>query len=352
LCYSVIYYMLLPKRYCDLRLQLYCLTIIDKNKIMENNYVSSEIAVNELDDRIRSLRNRATVENVDFEEEIEKLEKQKDELFKKQFSNLAAYDIVKIARHPLRPSSIDYISFMVDDFIELHGDRRFGDDKAIISGMGKIGNNKVMIIAQWKGKTTKERISCNFGMPNPEGYRKALLKMKLAEKYRIPIVTIIDTPGANPDIGAEERGQAQAIAENIHSMFMLKTPIISVVIGEGGSGGALGIGVCDKFSILQYAYFSVISPEGCAAILWKHSKHADAAANALKLTANDLYEHGIVDQIIPEPAGAANRSPKEMATALKEALIKNIEELKDVPIDVLLENRYKKYRKIGAFFEN
>ena len=318
---------------------------------MDNNYLSNEITINELDDRIRSLKNRSSIENVDFSNEIEKLEQEKDVLYNDLFSNLTPYEIVKIARHPLRPSSSDYLSLMVDDFVELHGDRRFGDDKAIISGIGTLENKKVMIIAHWKGKSTKERISCNFGMPNPEGYRKALLKMKLAEKFRLPIITFIDTPGANPDIGAEERGQAQAIAENIYSMFLLKTPIISVVIGEGGSGGALGIGVCDRFAILQYAYFSVISPEGCAAILWKHSKNAPEAANALKLTADNLFELGIVDEIIPEPTGAANRKPKEMANTLKSVLVRNLNELEKIPIDKLLDERYKKYRKIGKFLE-
>lgn len=318
---------------------------------MENNYLNKETAINEIDDRIRAFKNRSAIENVDFSDEIERLEKKKDDLYEEIFSNLSPYDIVKIARHPLRPSSTDYIALIVDDFTELHGDRRFGDDKAIITGIGVIENKKVMIIAQWKGKSTKERISCNFGMSNPEGYRKALLKMKLAEKFKLPIITFIDTPGANPDIGAEERGQAQAIAENIHSMFLLRTPIISVVIGEGGSGGALGIGVCDRFAILQYAYFSVISPEGCAAILWKHSKHAPEAANALKLTSADLHKLGIVDEILPEPIGAANRNPKEMANTLKDSLIRNLNELEKIPMDTLLNRRYKKYRKIGEFLE-
>lgn len=316
---------------------------------MDNNFQSNEIAINEIDDRIRALKNRSAIENIDFSGEVAKLEEEKDGIYNAIFTNLTPYDVVKIARHPLRPSSLDYVAQIVDNFTELHGDRRFGNDKALVTGVGAIDNKKVMIVAQWKGKSTKERISCNFGMPNPEGYRKALLKMKLAEKFKIPIVTLIDTPGANPDIGAEERGQAQAIAENIYQMFLLRTPIISVVIGEGGSGGALGIGVCDRFAMLQYAYFSVISPEGCAAILWKHSKHADLAANALKLTATDLRDHGVVDEIIPEPVGAANRHPKKMAYTLKKSIIKNLNDLEKLPMDVLLNNRYEKYRKIGAF---
>ena len=219
------------------------------------------------------------------------------------YSNLSPYEIVKIARHHLRPPVSDYIKMMVDDFIELHGDRNYGDDKAITTGFGSIGGKKTLIIGQHKGKTTKERIDCNFGMPNPEGYRKALQKMKLAEKFHLPVITLIDTPGANPDIGAEERGQAHAIAMNIAEMSKLRTPIICIVIGEGGSGGALGIGVGDKFSILEYAYCSVISPEGCAAILWKSKDNAEEAATALKLTAKELYKLGIVDDVIPEPIG-------------------------------------------------
>jgi acetyl-CoA carboxylase carboxyl transferase subunit alpha len=240
---------------------------------------------------------------------------------------------------------------MVDDFVELHGDRSYGDDKCIITGLGKIGSKKALIIGHQKGKTTKERIKLNFGMPNPEGYRKALHKMKLAEKFHLPIVTLIDTPGANPDIGAEERGQAHAIAINIAEMTKLKTPIICIVIGEGGSGGALGIGVGDKFSILEFAYCSVISPEGCAAILWKSKDNAEEAATALKFTAKDLYELGIVDEIIPEPIGAAHNNPEEMAKILKETIVRYIGELQAIPIDKLIENRYKKYRKIGCFLD-
>lgn len=318
---------------------------------MTASFIENENEINELEDRIRALKSTSDSKNVDLTREIDDLLEKKDELFKKNYSNLAPYDIVQIARHPLRPSSTDYFDLMLTDFTELHGDRRFGDDKAIICGIGKLEEKNVMFIGHWKGKSTKERISCNFGMPNPEGYRKALLKMRLAEKFKLPIVTFVDTPGANPDIGAEERGQAQAIAENIYSMFMLRTPIISVVIGEGGSGGALGIGICDKFAILQHAYFSVISPEGCAAILWKHAKHAPKAAAALKLTSGDLKQLGIIDEIVPEPLGTANRNPKEMVNIMKETLIRNIDELEKIPIDTLLQKRYDKYRKIGKFFE-
>ncbi|MCQ4575518.1 MAG: acetyl-CoA carboxylase carboxyltransferase subunit alpha [Candidatus Brocadiales bacterium] len=266
-------------------------------------------------------------------------------------ADLSPYDIVKLARHPLRPMTSDYLDLIFEDFIELHGDRHFGDDKAVIAGLTKLGRYRVMVIGQQKGKNTRERLLCNFGMPNPEGYRKALLKMKLAEKLHLPIITLIDTPGANPDIGAEERGQAYAIAENIYQMIGLKTPIINVVIGEGGSGGALGIGVGDKFAIMEYAYCSVISPEGCAAILWKDSSHAPAAANALKLTARELHKQEIVDHIIPEPHGGAHTSPREAADTLKKELIRYLDELIDTPIDTLLDKRYGRYRRMGHYFE-
>ncbi len=307
-----------------------------------------ENTILELEKRIQERKNNS---EHDSSIEIKKLEEQKKTLQKEMYSNLPPYEIVKISRHHLRPPVSDYINFMVDDFVELHGDRSYGDDKCIITGLGKIGSKKALIIGHQKGKTTKERIKLNFGMPNPEGYRKALHKMKLAEKFHLPIVTLIDTPGANPDIGAEERGQAHAIAINIAEMTKLKTPIICIVIGEGGSGGALGIGVGDKFSILEFAYCSVISPEGCAAILWKSKDNAEEAATALKFTAKDLYELGIVDEIIPEPIGAAHNNPEEMAKILKETIVRYIGELQAIPIDKLIENRHNKYRKIGCFLD-
>lgn len=306
-----------------------------------------ENTIHELEQRIHELQNSTEKEVSSVQ--IKELEEQKTSLQRKMYSNLTPYEIVKIARHHLRPPVSDHIKMMVDDFIELHGDRNYGDDKAIITGFGKIGGKKALIIGQHKGKTTKERIDCNFGMPNPEGYRKALQKMKLAEKFHLPIVTLIDTPGANPDIGAEERGQAHAIAINIAEMSKLRTPIICIVIGEGGSGGALGIGVGDKFSILEYAYCSVISPEGCAAILWKSKDNMEDAANALKLTSKELYKLGIVDDVIPEPIGAAHNNPEEMAKILKETIVRYIEELQAIPLNRLIEERYKKYRKFGCF---
>jgi len=316
---------------------------------MSKDTLSLEDTILELEQRIHELKNDS--EQAGSSIKIITLEKQKKTLQKEMYSNLSPYEIVKISRHHLRPPVSDYINFMVDDFVELHGDRCFGDDKSIITGFGKIGGKKALIIGHQKGKTTKERIKLNFGMPNPEGYRKALHKMRLAEKFHLPIVTLIDTPGANPDIGAEERGQAHAIAINIAEMTKLRTPIICIVIGEGGSGGALGIGVGDKFSILEFAYCSVISPEGCAAILWKSKDNAEQAANALKFTSKDLYELGIVDEIIPEPTGAAHNNPGEMARTLKETIVRYIGELQAIPIDELIENRYKKYRKIGCFLD-
>ncbi len=316
---------------------------------MSKDALNLEDSILELEQRIHELKNDS--EQAGSSIKIITLEKQKKTLQKEMYSNLSPYEIVKISRHHLRPPVSDYINFMVDDFVELHGDRCFGDDKSIITGFGKIGGKKALIIGHQKGKTTKERIKLNFGMPNPEGYRKALHKMRLAEKFHLPIVTLIDTPGANPDIGAEERGQAHAIAINIAEMTKLRTPIICIVIGEGGSGGALGIGVGDKFSILEFAYCSVISPEGCAAILWKSKDNAEQAANALKFTSKDLYELGIVDEIIPEPTGAAHNNPGEMARTLKETIARYIGELQAIPIDELIENRYKKYRKIGCFLD-
>ncbi len=316
---------------------------------MSKDTPNLEDTILELEQRIHELKNDS--EQAGSSIKIITLEKQKKTLQKEMYSNLSPYEIVKISRHHLRPPVSDYINFMVDDFVELHGDRSFGDDKSIITGFGKIGSKRALIIGHQKGKTTKERIKLNFGMPNPEGYRKALHKMRLAEKFHLPIVTLIDTPGANPDIGAEERGQAHAIAINIAEMTKLRTPIICIVIGEGGSGGALGIGVGDKFSILEFAYCSVISPEGCAAILWKSKDNAEQAANALKFTSKDLYELGIVDEIIPEPTGAAHNNPGEMARTLKETIVRYIGELQAIPIDELIENRYKKYRKIGCFLD-
>ncbi|ODA27970.1 acetyl-CoA carboxylase carboxyltransferase subunit alpha [Planctopirus hydrillae] len=267
------------------------------------------------------------------------------------FENLDAWDVVKVARHPERPQTLDYIELICDEFIELHGDRTFGDDRAIITGFAKLDDYKVMFIGQQKGRTLKERNECFYGCAHPEGYRKALLKMQMAAKYGLPIVCLIDTPGAYPGVGAEERGQAYTIAYNLREMARLPVPIISVVIGEGGSGGALGIGIGNTVSVLQFAYYSVISPEGCAGILWKHVKFADKAARALKFTGKDLLRFGIVDEVIPEPLGGAHRDHRAMATNLKATIVRQLRALLPLSGPELLEQRYQKFRKIGEFDE-
>lgn len=319
---------------------------------MAANYaLSFEEPVLELEKKIEDLRKTAAAKQLDLSVQIAGLEAQRDTLLRETYTKLSAWDRVKVARHPMRPVLSDYLALMVDEYLELHGDRRFGDDKAMFTGLAKVGDEKVMLIANQKGKTTKERIARNFGMSNPEGYRKALLKMKLAEKFRLPVVTLIDTPGANPDIGAEERGQGYAIAENLLVMAALRTPIICVVTGEGGSGGALAVGLGDRLCILENAYYSVITPEGCAAILWKSGDQAPQAATALRLTAKDLLELGIVDEVIPEPLGGAHRNPKDTAVAVKECILRQVKALKGVAIDELLRLRYEKHRRMGVFFD-
>lgn len=268
------------------------------------------------------------------------------------FDNLDAWETVKVARHLERPQTLDYIELVCDEFVELHGDRAFGDDRALITGFAKIDEFKVMLVGQHKGRNLKERNECFYGCAHPEGYRKALEKMRMAAKFGMPIVCLIDTPGAYPGIGAEERGQAYSIALNLREMSQLKTPIVCVVLGEGGSGGALGIGIGDHVAVLQFAYYSVISPEGCAGILWKHAKHADAAARALRFTSKDLLQFGIVDEVIPEPLGGAHRDHRAMAATLKGALTKALRKLQGIPGEQLLDTRYEKFRRMGMFEEH
>jgi acetyl-CoA carboxylase carboxyl transferase subunit alpha len=281
------------------------------------------------------------------------------------YSKLTAWQTVRVARHPLRPQTREYINMICRDFAELHGDRRFGDDPAIVTGFARIGGGpaiggggtpsvKVMLVGHQKGKETAEKIACHFGCAHPEGYRKALAKMKLAEKYGVPIVTFVDTPGAYPGLGAEQRGQAEAIAVNMLEMSRLRVPIVSIVIGEGGSGGALGIAVADRVAMLQNAWYSVISPEGCAAILWKEANEQTntSAAKALNLTATDNLGLGIIDEIIPEPLGAAHRDPKTTAASLQNWIVATIQSLQQIPLDDLLEQRYQRYRKMGVYLEN
>jgi len=305
----------------------------------------------ELENRIKELRDFSVKKQIDLSKDINNLEEKLKNLKKEIYSNLTPWQIVQIARHQNRPTTLDYINLITTDFIPLYGDRLYSDDKAIVCGFAKLRNKKITIIGHQKGKDTKENIERNFGCAHPEGYRKAFRIMKLAERFNMPIVCLIDTPGAYPGIGAEERGQAFAIAQNIRDMFSLKTQILAVIIGEGGSGGALGIGVADRILIMEYAYYSVISPEGCAAILWKEASKKQEASSALKLTANDLLKLKIVDEIIKEPEGGAHRDYSLASKNLEEALIRNLEELSKIDLDKLLEERYKKYRKIGVFKE-
>lgn len=318
---------------------------------MAETYLDFEKPVHVLEKRIEELENFSRKSGVDVTEEITKLRAESARLKKDVFTNLTPWQRVQLARHPERPDAIDYIGLLCEDFVELKGDRAFRDDPAIATGLCKIGGFKVMLVAEKKGKSTKERMACNFGSPHPEGYRKALEKMKLAEKFHLPVVTLVNTPGAYPGIGAEERGQAWIIAKNLMEMAHLKTPILSIVIGEGGSGGALAICVADKLLIMENAYFSVISPEGCSAILWKDSSKASLAAELLRITPTDLHHFGIMDEIIPEPAGGAHRNYKEASDILRMTIVRHLEKLTSTPIDRLLDQRYEKYRRIGQFVE-
>ena len=306
----------------------------------------------ELESKINELRNFGSTKRVNIIPEIKKLEQKLEKMKEEIYTNLTPWQRVQIARHPRRPYTLDYIQMITTEFLELHGDRLFADDQAIVAGFAKINNKKVLIMGHQKGRDTKENVMRNFGCAHPEGYRKAIRLMQLAEKFHLPVVILIDTPGAYPGVGAEERGQAQAIASNLRDMVKIATPIVATVIGEGGSGGALGIGIADCVCILQNAYYSVISPEGCASILWRNSIKAPEAASALRLTGEDLIRFGIVDEIIPEPIGGAHRNPEETAASLKKAIVKHLKELCGLSPDDLLESRYKKFRKIGEFASN
>lgn len=318
-------------------------------------YLDFEKPIQELETKIEELKKLSDGTDIDLSQEIKRLKKKLKELKTEVFSKLTPWQKTQIARHPERPYTLDYVSLIFEDFIELHGDRRFGDDPAIIAGIGKIDGNSYALVGHQKGRTIKERIHRNFGQAHPEGYRKALRVMKLAEKFSIPVITMIDTPGAFPGIGAEERGQAEAIATNLMEMSLLKTPLIGFVIGEGGSGGALALSVCDKIFMLEHAIYSVISPEGCAAILWKKNSDVGVedymkAAEALKLTAQDLKNFEIIDDIIPEPLGGAHREPQEVAKRIKAKIIEVTEELLKIPPEELVKKRYEKFRKIGNFW--
>lgn len=273
------------------------------------------------------------------------------QMTRERYENLDPWEVVQVSRHPERPQTPDYIELVFDEFVELHGDKAFGDDRALITGFAKLDGRKVMLVGHQKGRTLKERGECLYGCAHPEGYRKAMQKMEMAARYGLPIICLIDTPGAYPGVGAEERGQAYNIAVNLRDMSTLEVPIVCVVIGEGGSGGALGIGIGDHISVLEFAYYSVISPEGCAGILWKHSDHKDKAAKALKFTSSSLKEMGIVDEVIPEPLGGAHRNHHQMAMSLKGSLVSAIQSLEGMSKEELLNHRYERFRRIGEFEE-
>ncbi len=310
-----------------------------------------EKPIAELERQIDELKRLATQRSLDVGREIAPLEAKLAELRTEIYRNLTPYQRVQVARHPRRPYSLDYINALFADFVELHGDRLFRDDPAIVGGLARLGERSVVVIGQQKGRDIKENLRRNFGMAHPEGYRKALRLMQLAERFRLPVVTLIDTPGAHPGLGAEERGQAEAIARNLEAMAALRTPLVAVVIGEGGSGGALAIAVGDRVLMLENAIYSVISPEGCAAILWRDAALKERAAEALKLTAPDLMALGLIDEIIPEPPGGAHADPDGAATALAAALERHLAELAGVPADELLRRRAAKYLRMGKFEE-
>ena len=309
-----------------------------------------ERPIYELEDTIAALEATGD-KSSDVQESLRQKRRELTDLKKRIFSQLSPWETVEVARHPDRPMTTDYLALLFDEFVELHGDKSFGDDRAIRAGFAKLDQYKVMVIGHQKGKTFKERNACHFGCAHPEGYRKAMLKMKLAEKYQMPVICLIDTPGAYPGIGAEERGQAQVIAESMFQMSRLRTPVLCVVIGEGGSGGALGIGVGDKIAVLEFAYYSVISPEGCAGILWKSHEYKEQAAQALRLTSRDLLSLGVIDEVIEEPLGGAHRDHPQMAARLKMYLLRNLKELCAKPLDELVAARYEKFRRMGKFLE-
>lgn len=310
-----------------------------------------EKPLRELAMQLDALRQQSLESNLDLQKEITAIEQKIEKTRSEIYTHLTPWQRVQIARHPKRPYALDYVGMLCEDFLELHGDRQFRDDRALIGGTAFFNGQAVMIIAQQKGRDTKEKIARNFGMPQPEGYRKALRLMKMAEKFNLPVLSFIDTPGAYPGIGSEERHVSEAIAVNLREMAMLKVPTLAVVVGEGGSGGALGIGVTDRVVIFENSYYSVISPEGCAAILWKDGTAAPQAAEALKLNAATLKNLGVVEEVIPEPLGGAHYDPEKAAKALGRSLQKHLKDIIKLPVDELLDARYARYRKLGVFEE-
>jgi len=317
----------------------------------ERPHLDFERPITELEKKISDMKDFSVGESVELSGEIASLQKKLEKLRSDVYSKLTRWQKVQIARHPMRPYAMDYIRMLTEGFLELHGDRGFGDDKAIVGGFARLDGKSLMVIGQQKGRDTKEKLVHNFGMMHPEGYRKALRLFYMAQKFKTPILVLIDTPGAYPGIGAEERGQAEAIARNIREMSVLEVPIVVVIIGEGASGGALGIGLGDRIIMLEYSWYSVISPEGCAAILWRDAAKAPDAAEALKVTSEDVMELGIIDQIIPEPAGGAHNDPEKTAESLKTEILKSFSELEKLSTEQLIEQRIKKYRIMGVFDE-
>jgi acetyl-CoA carboxylase carboxyl transferase subunit alpha len=318
---------------------------------MDLKFLDFEQPIAELEAKIEELRFVGDDSEININEEVARLRSKSETLTKSIFAKLSAWQIAQVARHPMRPYTLDYLEEISPDFQELHGDRMFADDPAIVGGVGRINGRPVMLIGHQKGRDTKERVRRNYGMPKPEGYRKAQRLMRLAEKFKLPVVTFIDTPGAYPGVGAEERGQSEAIASSLYLMAGLKTPIVSVVIGEGGSGGALAIGVSDRLLMLQYGIYSVISPEGCASILWKSAEKAEDAAEAMRITADSLSTFGLVDEVLPEPLGGAHRNPKEAAEVIRNAILKNLDELDKLSPEQLLERRQRRLASFGQFKE-
>ncbi len=317
----------------------------------ERTYLEFEKPIIELEKKISDMKDFSVGESIELSSEIASLEHKLIKLRDEIYSGLTRWQKVQLSRHPKRPYTLDYIQMISTDFVELHGDRYYADDKAMVGGFGQIDEQPVMFIGQQKGRDTKEKLYRNFGMAHPEGYRKALRLFYLAEKFNVPIVILVDTPGAFPGIGAEERGQAEAIARNIREMSRLKVPIVVVIIGEGASGGALGVGVGDRILMLEYSWYSVISPEGCAAILWRDAAKAPEAAEALKVTSGDLIDLKIIDKVIPEPPSGAHTQPKQAAEVVKKEILAALAELKEKPIDLLLHERLNKYRHMGVFTE-
>jgi acetyl-CoA carboxylase carboxyl transferase subunit alpha len=322
-----------------------------KNNSDANYILPFEREIVALQRHVDELVNAQTQSGRDYSPEIRCLREDYISLLTKTYANLTAWETVQVARHPKRPLAGDYIAHIVKNFVELHGDRHFRDDRATRCGLGSIGTEKVMVIAQHKGRDTRERLECNFGMCHPEGYRKAMRLMQLAAKFSLPVVCLIDTPGAYPGVGSEERGVAQTIASSMLEMSRLPTPIVVAIIGEGASGGAIGIGVGDRMGMMQYAWYSVISPEGCAAILWRTGEKAADAAEAMQVTARSMKKHDLIDDIIPEPLGGAHRDRDEAAYNLERYLVSSIRQLKRVPIDQLLEQRYKRWRRMGKVLD-